>query len=153
MSANLDFHQKIWYIIRKHQQKGSIKVHLQESGEMYLETVYILSQKGGCVRSVDVGEYMGYSKPSVSRAVGILKNGGYLNMDKAGHLTLTNAGLEIAQKIYERHTMLSDFLIRLGVSEQTAVNDACKIEHDISDESFEALKRHANKYGSLNEKA
>ena len=117
-------------------------MHLQESGEMYLETIYILSEKSGSVRSIDVGEYMGYSKPSVSRAVGILKEGGYIVMDKNGYLTLTDSGLVVAKKIYERHTTLTDFLIRLGVNKDTAVEDACKIEHDISDETFEALKKH-----------
>ena len=105
---------------------------LQESGEMYLETIYILSQKNSAVRSVDVGEYMGYSKPSVSRAVGILKRGGYVAMDAEGYLSLTDAGLTIAQKIYERHTMLTDFLVSLGVNKETAAKDACKMEHDIS---------------------
>ena len=118
-------------------------MHIQESGEMYLETIYILSEKTGAVRSIDVGEYMGYSKPSVSRAAGILKKGGYLLMDKDGYLTLTESGLAVAKKIYERHTLLTDFLIRLGVNEKTAVEDACKIEHDISDETFDALKKHA----------
>ena len=118
-------------------------MHIQESGEMYLETIYILSEKTGAVRFIDVGEYMGYSKPSVSRAVGILKKGGYLLMDKDGYLTLTESGLAVAKKIYERHTLLTDFLIRLGVNEKTAVEDACKIEHDISDETFDALKKHA----------
>ena len=118
-------------------------MHIQESGEMYLETIYILAEKTGAVRSIDVGEYMGYSKPSVSRAVGILKKGGYLLMDKDGYLTLTESGLAVAKKIYERHTLLTDFLIRLGVNEKTAVEDACKIEHDISDETFDALKKHA----------
>lgn len=121
-------------------------MHLQESGEMYLETIYILSKKNGSVRSIDVGEYMGYSKPSVSRAVGILKKGGYVLMDKDGYLSLTDFGLEIAKKIYERHTTLTDFLIRLGVRKETAVEDACKMEHDLSDETFEALKRHAKRY-------
>ena len=121
-------------------------MHLQESGEMYLETIYILSKKHGAVRSVDVGEYMGFSKPSVSRAVGILKNGGYVTADADGFLSLTDVGLEVAQKIYERHTMLTDYLIRIGVSEKTAEMDACKMEHDISDETFEAMKRHAKKY-------
>ncbi|MGN0544860.1 MAG: metal-dependent transcriptional regulator [Acutalibacteraceae bacterium] len=116
-------------------------MHLQESGEMYLETIYVLSKKG-VVRSLDVAEYMGFSKPSVSRAVGLLKQGGYLLMDKDGYLTLTDEGLSIAQKIYERHTLLSEFLMRLGVDEKTAVEDACKIEHDISDESFQAIKAH-----------
>ena len=123
--------------------QGGIVLHIQESGEMYLETIYILSEKTGAVRSIDVGEYMGYSKPSVSRAVGILKKGGYLLMDKDGYLTLSESGLAVAKKIYERHTLLTDFLIRLGVNEKTAVEDACKIEHDISDETFDALKKHA----------
>lgn len=118
-------------------------MHLQESGEMYLETVYILSMKSNAVRAIDVGEYMGFSKPSVSRAVGILKKGGYLVLTEDGCLSLTDTGLAIARKMYERHTTLSEFLIRLGVSEETAVQDSCKIEHDISDETFEALKRHA----------
>lgn len=116
-------------------------MHLQESGEMYLETIYVLS-KNGVVRSLDVAEYMGFSKPSVSRAVGLLKQGGYLIMDRDGSLTLTEEGLDVAKKIYERHTLLSDFLVRLGVDENTAAEDACKIEHDISDESFAAIKRH-----------
>ncbi|MEF2770091.1 MAG: metal-dependent transcriptional regulator [Acutalibacteraceae bacterium] len=116
-------------------------MHLQESGEMYLETIYVLS-KNGVVRSLDVAEYMGFSKPSVSRAVGLLKQGGYLIMDRDGSLTLTEDGLDVAKKIYERHTLLSDFLVRLGVDENTAAEDACKIEHDISDESFAAIKRH-----------
>lgn len=116
-------------------------MHLQESGEMYLETIYVLS-KNGVVRSLDVAEYMGFSKPSVSRAVGLLKQGGYLLMDRGGSLTLTEEGLDVAKKIYERHTLLSDFLVRLGVDKKTAAEDACKIEHDISDESFAAIKRH-----------
>lgn len=116
-------------------------MHLQESGEMYLETIYVLS-KNGVVRSLDVAEYMGFSKPSVSRAVGLLKQSGYLIMDRDGSLTLTEEGLSVAKKIYERHTLLSDFLVRLGVDEKTAAEDACKIEHDISDESFAAIKRH-----------
>lgn len=125
-------------------------MHLQESGEMYLETIYILSQKSSSVRSIDVGEYMGYSKPSVSRAVGILKKGGFVTADAFGYLSLTDAGLEIAKKIYERHTTLTDFLIRLGVSSEKAAEDACKMEHDISDETFQALKRHAEKNSGAN---
>ena len=115
-------------------------MHLQESGEMYLETIYVLS-KNGVVRSLDVAEYMGFSKPSVSRAVGLLKQGGYLIMDRDGSLTLTEEGLGVAKKIYERHTLLSDFLVRLGVDKNTAAEDACKMEHVISDESFAALKQ------------
>jgi len=118
---------------------------LQESGEMYLETIYILSKKSTSVRSIDVGEYMGYSKPSVSRAVGLLKSGGYVVSDSDGYLILTEAGLEIAEKMYERHTMLTDFLVRLGVDRETASEDACKIEHYLSDQSFEAIKAHASR--------
>ncbi|MGN0370680.1 MAG: metal-dependent transcriptional regulator [Butyrivibrio sp.] len=118
-------------------------MHLQESGEMYLETIYILSQQNNSVRSIDVGEYMGYSKPSVSRAVNILKNGGYLLMDKNGFLTLTDSGLAVARKIYERHTILTDILVSLGVDEETAARDACKMEHVISETTFKAMKKHA----------
>ncbi|MGN1128136.1 MAG: metal-dependent transcriptional regulator [Candidatus Flemingiibacterium sp.] len=120
---------------------------LQESGEMYLETIYVLSKTKAHVHSVDVGDYMGYSKPSVSRAVGILRKGGFLTMEPDGSLCLTEAGTEVAERIYERHTILSEMLISLGVGRETAVLDACKIEHDISDESFEALKRHAKERG------
>ena len=116
---------------------------MHESGEMYLEAILVLSKRSGFVRSVDVGEYLGYSKPSVSRAMGILRKGDYIRMDRDGALTLTDSGRESAEKIYERHTLLSSLLIRLGVSEQTATADACKLEHDISDESFQAIKRYA----------
>ena len=118
-------------------------MHLQESGEMYLETILILSQKNKMVRSLDVAEYMGYSKPSVSRAIGLLKSGGYVVMDGDGSLCLTDEGQTTAAKIYERHTMLTKFLVRLGVDEKTAMEDACKMEHDISDQTFAAIKRHA----------
>ena len=118
-------------------------MHLQESGEMYLETILILSRKNKIVRSLDVAEYMGFSKPSVSRAVGLLKSGGYLVMDGDGHLSLTDAGRDVAEKIYSRHTLLTQYLMQLGVSAETAAEDACKIEHDISDESFNAIRRHA----------
>ena len=115
---------------------------IHESGEMYLEAILVLSQKNGFVRSIDVSEYLGYSKPSVSRAVGILKKGNYIEVDKDGSLTLTVSGKEIAEKIFERHTVLSKLLTKMGVSEETAAADACKMEHAISDESFEAIKRH-----------
>ena len=115
---------------------------VHESGEMYLEAILVLSQKNGFVRSIDVSEYLGYSKPSVSRAVGILKKGDYIRMEKDGSLTLTESGKAIAEKIFERHTVLSRLLVKLGVSEETANADACKLEHAISDESFEAIKRH-----------
>lgn len=122
-------------------------MHLLESGEMYLESILQLTQKQGNVRSIDISEYMGYSKPSVSRAVGLLKNGGYIQVDEEGMITLTDTGLEIAQKIYERHTLLTQLLIRLGVSPETASADACKIEHNLSDETFEAIKKHVRQYG------
>ena len=115
---------------------------LQESGEMYLETILILSQKSKFVRAIDVGEQMGFSRPSVSRAVHLLSEGGFITIDADGGLTLTGAGREIAEKIYERHTVLSKWLISLGVDEETATDDACKIEHDISDKSFAAIKKH-----------
>lgn len=120
-------------------------MHIQESGEMYLETIHVLLKKNGAVRSIDVGEHMGYSKPSVSRAMGILKNAGYIEVDKHGFITLTDSGLEIANKMYERHTLLTDFLMRIGVDEATAVDDACKIEHHISEKSFEAIKHFVEK--------
>ena len=119
-------------------------MQLKESGEMYLETIYVLSQHKGFVRSIDVGEEMGYSKPSVSRAVGILRDGGYITVAHDGGLHLTEAGLEVAQRTYERHTVLSEFFIRLGVDEETATNDACKIEHVISSSTFAALKKYLN---------
>ena len=120
-------------------------MHLQESGEMYLETIYVLTKKIGDVRSIDVGEYMGYSKPSVSRAIGLLKNGGYVTVDGEGHLHLTELGLEIAEKINERHHVITNLLMRIGVDRETAEEDACKIEHAISDTSFKALKEYFNK--------
>ena len=117
---------------------------LQESGEMYLETILILSKRGKVVRSIDVSEYMGFSKPSVSRAIGLLKTGGSVVMDgHDGHLTLTETGRAVAENIYEKHTILSRFLMDLGVDEATATEDACKMEHVISDTSFAALKKHA----------
>ena len=119
-------------------------MQLKESGEMYLETIYVLSQRKGFVRSIDVGEEMGYSKPSVSRAVGILRDGGYLTVGHDGGLQLTEAGLEVAQRTYERHTVLSAFFMRLGVDEETATNDACKIEHVISSKTFAAVKQYFN---------
>ena len=115
---------------------------MQESGEMYLEAIYVLIQKNGNARSVDVSDYLGYSKPSVSRAMGILRTGGFVLMDPDGSLSLTETGREIAEKIFERHTLLSQLLMELGVPEGTAIADACKMEHAISDESFQALKRH-----------
>ena len=119
-------------------------MHLQESGEMYLETIYLLSKERSCVRSIDVAEHMGYSKPSVSRAVGLLKQGGYVTSNPEGHLLLTDAGKAQAERIFERHTVLSQLLRTLGVTENTASEDACKIEHVISDETFDAIKSYLN---------
>jgi len=121
-------------------------MRVQESGEMYLEAIWVLSQKSSFVRSIDVSEYLGYSKPSVSRAMGILRNGELITVDKDGGITLTEAGREIAQKIYERHTLLSSILVKIGVSEETAAADACKLEHAISDESFQAIKRYVSRH-------
>lgn len=117
-------------------------MHMQESGEMYLEAILILSRQKGQVRSIDIAEYMSFSKPSVSRAVGLLRSGGYIAVESDGYITLTEAGQEVAEKIYERHTILTECLTRLGVSPETAAEDACRMEHTISDESFEAIKRH-----------
>ncbi len=121
---------------------------LQESGEMYLETIYVLSQKNANVRSVDVSEQMGYSKPSVTRAIGVLREEGLVKKDSDGFLKLTEAGLILAKRIYERHTVLSGMLMKLGVDEKTATEDACRIEHYISDATFDAIKAHMIKYDS-----
>lgn len=121
-------------------------MQLQESGEMYLESIYVLSQKLNGVHSIDISEYMGYSKPSVSRAVGLLKKGGYIQIDEENHINLTESGLEVARKIYERHTLLTAMLMNLGVPEEVALRDACKMEHAISDESLEAIRRHMETY-------
>ena len=121
-------------------------MHIQESGEMYLETIYVLQKKTGHVRSIDICEYMGYSKPSISRAVGLLKEGGYIEMQKDGSISLTPSGEEIARNIYDRHTLLTRLLTRLGVSEETAAEDACKLEHVISQETFLAIKHHVETF-------
>ena len=117
-------------------------MRLQESGEMYLEAILVLHKKTGHVRSIDVSEYLGYSKPSVSRAVSLLKQGGYLTVEDNGNLRLTDSGRQIGEKIYERHKVLTRMLTMLGVDEKTAAEDACKMEHAISDASFEAIRRH-----------
>ena len=116
---------------------------VHESGEMYLEAIFVLSRSSAYVRSIDVSEYLGYSKPSVSRAMGILRSGEYITIDKDGAITLTDSGREIAEKIYERHTVLTQLLTSLGVDRETAAADACKMEHAISDVSFQAIKRWA----------
>lgn len=115
---------------------------LQESGEMYLETIYVLSLQSSFVRSVDVSDKLGYSKPSVSRAMGLLKNGGYITIANDGNIILTDIGRETAEKIYDRHSTLTAFLQSIGVDEETASADACRIEHVISDTAFAAIKKH-----------
>lgn len=124
-------------------------MQLQESGEMYLESIYVLHQTQKSVRSVDVAEYMGFSKPSVSRAIGLLKSGGYLTVDGKGFLILTELGKNVAEAIYRRHTVLTNFLTLLGVDPMVAAADACKLEHVISDETFEALCRYAAEKGAV----
>ena len=120
---------------------------IQESGEMYLETILILSKKKNVVRSIDIVEYMGFSKPSVSRAMSKLREDKYIVMDADGFIALTEKGRALAEKIYGRHTALTDFLVSIGVDPEIAAADACKMEHDISDETFEAMKRHARENG------
>lgn len=120
-------------------------MRLQESGEMYLETILVLSQRQRYVRSIDVAEHMGYSKPSVSRAVSLLKQGEYITVDREGFLYLTDAGREVAEKIYERHTVLTQLLVSIGVDPETAEADACRVEHDISDETFARIKEHVHR--------
>ncbi len=120
-------------------------MNLQESGQMYLESILVLSKQNKNIRAIDICEYMGYSKPSVSRALGLLRDGGYVTSDKNGYLSLTESGRVEAEKIYERHTNICSFLELIGVSHDTASSDACKIEHVISDESFEALKTYVGK--------
>lgn len=122
--------------------KGVKGMKLQESGEMYLETIYVLSMTGKPVRSIDIAETMGFSKPSVSRAVGLLKADGYIEVEPSGYITLTEKGMEVSGRTYERHTLLTKALTALGISEKTAEEDACRIEHVISDESIDAIKKH-----------
>lgn len=118
---------------------------LQESGEMYLETILVLSEKKPHVRSIDICEELGYSKPSVSRAMSILRNNGYVEMDESGYLHLTESGMAVATKIYDRHNTLSTFLAEIGVAQEVATEDACRIEHVISDESMAAIKEYMAK--------
>ncbi len=120
---------------------------LQESGEMYLETIYVLSLENNAVRGIDIGEHMGFSKPSVSRALGLLRDEGLVKKDDAGFIRLTEAGEIIAKRIYERHTVLSTLFMNLGVDEKTATEDACRIEHYISETTFDAIKAHMKQYG------
>ena len=121
---------------------------IHESGEMYLETVYILSRKSRTVRSIDVAEYMGFSRPSVSRAIGLLRKDGFILIDDQGFLKLTESGEKTAKRMYERHTLLSQLLMNIGVDEKTATEDACRIEHYISEKTFDAIKEHVKKFSS-----
>ena len=114
---------------------------LYESGQMYLESIYVLLQRSDKIRAIDVGAYLGYSKPSVSRAVGILKKDGFITVDSEGYITLNDSGKRVAEQLYERHTVLTNLLTSLGVDEETAAEDACRIEHVISDKSFTAVKK------------
>lgn len=119
---------------------------MQESGEMYLETIYLLSKKNNLVRSIEIAEYMKVSKPAVSRAVSKLKEGRYIIVDSDGYIALTENGRQIADSMYQRHTCLTECLIKLGVDRETAEADACRIEHDISDSTFEAIRAHAQSH-------
>ena len=120
---------------------------IQESAENYLETILMLKKRNGYVRSIDIAEELDFSKPSVSVAMKNLRENGYIGIDENGHITLQEKGLEIAEKIYERHTLLSEWLIALGVTSKTALEDACRIEHVISAESFAAIKAHVHVEG------
>ena len=124
---------------------------MQESGEMYLESIYVLTKKSAHVRSIDVCEYMGYSKPSISRAMGLLKASDHIHIDNDGYITLTESGKAVAKRIYERHTLLTRMLVRLGVSEETAAEDACRMEHILSEETFSAIKKHLDDMAETSE--
>jgi Mn-dependent DtxR family transcriptional regulator len=119
---------------------------LLESGEMYLETIYVLSQESDRVRGIDIGDYMGFSRPSVSRALSVLRENGFVEKDSEGSIKLTKSGEDVAKRIYERHTVLTKLLMGLGVDEETATEDSCRIEHYISDKSFEAIKSHMKEH-------
>ena len=121
---------------------------LQESGQMYLEAIHVLSLRSPNVRSIDVAEYLDFSKPSVSRAVGLLKKEGLITVDETGRLKLTEEGAAMAQQIYERHTVLTKLFVAIGVDEETAEKDACRIEHYISEKTFNAVKEHMKEHGA-----
>lgn len=125
---------------------------LGKSAEDYLESMLILKEKNGYIRSVDISDFLGVTKPSVSAAMKHLREDGYIEMNRSGFITITEKGLEIADKIYDRHKKLTDFFVALGVSYDVAESDACKIEHDISDETFEAICNHTKKYGKTKSK-
>ncbi len=128
-------------------QMGNPKIHA--SGEDYLEAVLMLQQKKGMVRSVDLARHMGYSKPSISHAVSVLKDGGFLIMDEGGFLHLTDVGKEVAEKIYERHRFFTQWLIDAGIDPETAEQDACQMEHTISQKSFEQIRNAYQKKNNL----
>ena len=143
--------QKVCYTVcgdirRISKRNGGFIMSLKESGEMYLESIYVLCKSKNSVRSVDVAEHMNYSRASVSRGVGLLKKQGYVEMDEDGFITLTAEGTELAEKIFERHTVITNILIAMGIDAQTAAEDACRIEHVISEETFNGLKAHYEKY-------
>lgn len=119
---------------------------LYESSEDYLETILILSKEKGSVRSIDIVEYQGFSKPSVSVAMKKLRENGYIDVDSKGYITLTSEGYEVASKTYEKHVVLTDLFISLGVDKETARKDACRVEHDLSDKTFEAIKKNFKKF-------
>lgn len=129
-------------IIRKDIEGGRI-MPIQESGEMYLESILVLSRQKDAVRAIDIVEYMKFSKPSVSRALSRLREDGLINTDADGFITFTENGRALAEKIYTRHVVLTDFFVKLGVSDENASADACRIEHIISDETFAAMANHA----------
>ena len=147
---SVDNYAILWESIDSGKKGGDADMPMQESGEMYLETIYVLSQKASQVRAIDIGEHMGFSKPSVSRALGLLKDEGLVFTDDRGFVNLTEEGEKKASGIYERHQVLSKLLMNLGVDEETATEDACRIEHYISDKTFDAIKAHMKKYGTKN---
>ena len=128
-------------------------MHIHESSEDYLEAILMLQEKNGQVRSIDIANELNFSKPSVSIAMKKLRENGFVEMDANSLITLTPAGMEIAARIYERHRILTDLLIRLGVSESTARADACRIEHDLSDETWQKIKDHARTHLPARERA
>ena len=135
-------------LMLKENVMGGFHMALLESGEMYLETIYVLSQTSNAVRGIDIADHLGYSKPSVSRAVGLLKDEGLVKKDSEGFFKLTEAGEIMAKRIYERHTVLTTLFINLGVDKKTASEDACRIEHYISDKTFDAIKAHMKEHGA-----
>lgn len=130
---------------KKEEERQGNQMEIHESAEDYLETILILKERSGQVRSIDIATEMNYTKPSISVAMKKLRENGYIEVDKDGFITLTASGYEIASNIYNRHKVLTDFFISLGVDQKVAAEDACKIEHDLSDETFEKIREHAEK--------